>query len=191
MLNPHFGIGQKDLDAARIFYEPLAALDPDGQPVPILAAQIPSLKNGDVAADGRSVTWRLKRNVTWHDGKPFTADDVVFNWEYASDPAAATVSMGYYKEVKRVERIDAHTVRVVFHEPTPVWARPFVGTGWSFPSISSTPFAAPSRATHRRTSSRSARALTGSSTSSRAIWCAAKSIRTTTSRTARTSTPSK
>ena len=127
MLNPHFGIGQKDLDAARIFYEPLAALDPDGQPVPILAAEVPSLKNGDVAADGRSVTWRLKRNVTWHDGKPFTADDVVFTWEYASDPAAATVSTGFYQEVKRVEKIDAHTVRVVFHEPTPVWTRPFVG----------------------------------------------------------------
>ena len=73
------------------------------------------------------MTWRLKRNVTWHDGKPFTADDVVFNWEYASDPAAATVSMGFYQEVKRVEKIDAHTVRVVFHEPTPVWTRPFAG----------------------------------------------------------------
>ena len=127
LLNPHFAVGQKDLDAARIFYEPLAALDPDGQPVPILAAELPSLKNGDVAADGRSVTWRLKRNVTWHDGKPFTADDVVFTWEYVSDPATATASMGYYSEVKRVERIDAHTVRVVFHEPTPLWARPFVG----------------------------------------------------------------
>jgi len=127
LLNPHFGVGQKDLDAARIFYEPLAAWDPDGNLVPILAAEIPSLKNGDVASDGRSVTWRLKRNVTWHDGKPFSADDVVFTWEYVSDTAAATVSMGFYQEVKRVEKVDAHTVRVVFHEPTPVWARPFVG----------------------------------------------------------------
>jgi peptide/nickel transport system substrate-binding protein len=126
MLNPHFAVGQKDLDAARIFYEPLAAFGPDGQPVPILAAELPSLENGDVAKDGRSVTWRLKRDVTWHDGKRFTADDVVFTWEYATDPAAATVSSGIYKEVKRVERIDAFTVRIVFHEPTAVWARPFV-----------------------------------------------------------------
>ncbi len=128
MLNPHFAVGDKDLDAARIFYEPLAALDPDGQPVPILAAELPSLKNGDVAADGRSVTWRLKRNVTWHDGKPFTADDVVFTWEYVSDPAAASVSLGYYREVKRVAKIDAHTVLLVFHEATPLWARPFVSS---------------------------------------------------------------
>jgi peptide/nickel transport system substrate-binding protein len=127
LLNPHFGVGQKDLDAARIFYEPLAALDQDGRLVPILAAEIPSLDNGGVAADGRSVTWKLKRNVRWHDGKPFTADDVVFNWEYATDPATAAVSSGLYKDLKQVEKLDPYTVRLVYQEPTPVWARTFVG----------------------------------------------------------------
>jgi peptide/nickel transport system substrate-binding protein len=127
LLNPHFGVGQKDLDAARLFYEPLAALDQDGRLVPILAAEIPSLDNGGVAADGRSVTWKLKRNVRWHDGKPFTADDVVFNWEYATDPATAAVSSGLYKDLKQVEKLDAYTVRLVYQEPTPVWARTFVG----------------------------------------------------------------
>jgi ABC-type transport system substrate-binding protein len=39
-----------------------------------------------------SVTWKLKKGVEWHDGRPFTADDVVFNWEYASDPATAAVT---------------------------------------------------------------------------------------------------
>ena len=40
-----------------------------------------------------SVTWKLKQGVTWHDGKPFTADDVVFNWEYAKDPATAAYTI--------------------------------------------------------------------------------------------------
>src|SRR5207302_1826329 len=75
LLNPHFAVGTKDQDASRIFYEPLASFDPDGNLVPFLAAEIPSLQNGGVAKDGRSVTWRLKKNVLWHDGKPFTADD--------------------------------------------------------------------------------------------------------------------
>ena len=127
LLNPHFAVGQKDLDAARIFYEPLAGLDPDGQLVPILAADVPSLQNGGVARDGLSVTWRLKRDVTWHDGKPFTADDVVFTWEFVTDPAAAAITIGTFKEVKRVEKLDPYTVRIVFHEPVPVWGRPFVG----------------------------------------------------------------
>ena len=89
LLNPHFGVGQKDLDAARLFYEPLATWDPEANVIPILAADIPSLQNGGVARDGLSVTWTLKRNVSWHDGRPLTADDVVFTWEYVSDPAAA------------------------------------------------------------------------------------------------------
>ena len=48
----------------------------------MLAAELPSLQNGGLAADGKSVTWKLKKNVQWHDGKPFTADDVMFTWEY-------------------------------------------------------------------------------------------------------------
>jgi peptide/nickel transport system substrate-binding protein len=126
LLNPHFAVGQKDLDATRIFYEPLAGLDPAGNPHPILAAEIPSQQNGGVARDGLSVTWRLKRNVTWHDGKPFTADDVVFNWEFATDPATAAITIGTFKEVKRVDKLDAYTVRILFNEPVPYWSRPFV-----------------------------------------------------------------
>ena len=127
LLNPHFGVGQKDQEASLLFYEPLAAWDPDANLVPILAADIPSLDNGGVASDARTVTWRLKRNVAWHDGKPFSADDVVFTWEFASDPATAAVTSGIYKELKKVEKIDAYTVRLVYHEPTAFWARPFVG----------------------------------------------------------------
>jgi len=127
LLNPHFAVGTKDQEGSRIFYEPLAAWDPDGNLVPILAAEIPSAQNGGLAADGKSVTWKLKKGVQWHDGKPFTADDVVFNWEYASDPATATVTIGSYKDV-RVEKLDSHTVRVHFQKPAPFWADAFVST---------------------------------------------------------------
>ena len=126
LLNPHFAIGTKDQDASRIFYEPLAGWDPDGDLFPVLAAEIPSTTNGGLAADGKSVTWKLKRGVTWHDGKPFTADDVVFNWEYAKNPATACVTIGSYKDVK-VEKIDDFTVKVSFDKPTPFWADAFVG----------------------------------------------------------------
>ncbi|MBI3516621.1 MAG: peptide ABC transporter substrate-binding protein [Proteobacteria bacterium] len=126
LLNPHFAIGLKDQEATRIFYEPLAGWDPDGNPFPMLAAEIPSRDNGGLAADGMSVTWKLKRGVKWHDGKPFTADDVVFNWEYASDPATAAVTIGSYKDVK-AEKIDDFTVVVRFAKPTPFWADAFVG----------------------------------------------------------------
>src|SRR5499427_9441181 len=126
LLNPHFAVGTKDQDGARVFYEPLAGWDPEGNLSPVLAAEIPSRENGGLAADAMSVTWKLKRNVRWHDGKPFTADDVVFNWEYAADPATAATTIGSYRDV-RVEKIDPLTVRVWFEKPTPFWADPFVG----------------------------------------------------------------
>jgi peptide/nickel transport system substrate-binding protein len=126
LLNPHFATGTKDQDASRIFYEPLAAWDPDGNLLPILAAEIPTIENGGLSEEGTSVTWKLKRGVTWHDGQPFTADDCVFNWQYASDPATAATTIGSYKDVK-VLKLDDHTIKVEFSKPTPFWADAFVG----------------------------------------------------------------
>ena len=127
LLNPHFAIGTKDQEGSRIFYEPLAGWDPDGNLVPALAEEIPSKDNGGLAEDGRTVIWKLKRGVKWHDGKPFTADDVVFTWEYARTPETAAVTIGSYKDIK-VEKADDFTVRVLFDKPTPYWADAFVGT---------------------------------------------------------------
>jgi peptide/nickel transport system substrate-binding protein len=122
LLNPHFATGSKDQEGARIFYETLTAWDPDGNLVPVLAAEIPDIENGGIAADGMSVTWKLKQSVKWHDGEPFTAEDVVFNWEYATDPETAATTIGSYKDATLVEKIDPFTVRVHFAEPTPFWA---------------------------------------------------------------------
>jgi peptide/nickel transport system substrate-binding protein len=128
ILNPHLSVGVKDTTGSRMFYEPLADFDPDGQLVPVLAAGVPTLANGGVARDGASVTWQLKPGVTWHDGKPFTADDVVFTWEFAADPATAATTFGIYRDVERVERVGEHAIKVVFRQPNPFWADPFCGS---------------------------------------------------------------
>ena len=127
ILNCHLAVGVKDNDGSRLFSEPLAAFDPDGNLVPILAAEIPSLQNGGVAKDGLSVTWKLKKNVQWHDGQPFTADDVVFTWEFAADPATAATTAGDYKDIARIDKIDSHTVKIGFKNPMPFWAISFCG----------------------------------------------------------------
>ena len=126
LLNPHFAVGTKDQGGSRLFYEPLAGWDAEGNLYPVLAAEIPSRANGGLSADGTQVIWKLKPGVKWHDGAPFTADDVVFNWQYASDPATAAVTAGSYTG-RKVEKIDALTVRITFSEPTPFWADAFCG----------------------------------------------------------------
>ena len=128
LLNPHFATGTKDQDASRIFYEPLAAFDPDGNIVPVLASEVPSVSAGTLARDLTWVTWKLKRGVTWHDGKPFTADDVVFNWEFVADPATSAVTSGSYREISKIETPDPYTVKIVFNKPQPFWADAFCGT---------------------------------------------------------------
>jgi peptide/nickel transport system substrate-binding protein len=126
LLNPHFAVGTKDQDGSRIFYEPLAGWDPDGNLVPVLAAELPDAKKGTISSDGTTVTWKLKQDVKWHDGQPFTADDCVFNWQYAADPATAATTIGDYKDLK-VEKVDDYTIKVIFAKPTPFWANAFVG----------------------------------------------------------------
>jgi peptide/nickel transport system substrate-binding protein len=126
LLNPHFATGTKDQDGSRLFYEPLANWDGEGNLIPILAAEIPSVANGGLAEDGTFVIWKIKQGVKFHDGHPLTADDLVFNWEYCKDPATAAVTSGSYINVK-VEKVDDYSVKVIFPKPTPFWADAFVG----------------------------------------------------------------
>ena len=140
ILNPHLSIGVKDADGSRIFYEPLVSFDPEGNLIPVLAAEVPTLQNGSVARDGLSVTWKIKRNVQWHDGKPLTADDFVFTWEYAADPATTAISAGTYKEVARIEKLDAHTIKIVYQKPNPAWFQTFGGTLCVVPKHAFEPF---------------------------------------------------
>jgi peptide/nickel transport system substrate-binding protein len=125
LLNPHFAVGLKDQEGSRLFYEPLAGWDADGNLVPILAAEIPSVEAGTADKDLMWVIWKLKSGVKWHDGTPLTADDCIFNWQYASDPATAATTIGTYKDIK-VSKVDDLTIRVDFEKPTPFWADAFV-----------------------------------------------------------------
>ena len=121
ILNTHFSQGTKDSAAASLVLEPLIDIAADGTLIPVLAAEVPSLENGGVAEDGLSVTYTLREGVLWSDGEPFTADDVVFTWEYASDEAATTTSLAAFEPVANVEAVDDVTVRITFAEPNPGW----------------------------------------------------------------------
>src|SRR6201989_904034 len=61
LLNPHFAVGTKDQEGSRIFYEPLAGWDSDGNLIPVLAAEAPSKDNDGLKEDGLSVVWKLKK----------------------------------------------------------------------------------------------------------------------------------
>jgi peptide/nickel transport system substrate-binding protein len=81
-----------------------------------------------VAADGTSVTWKLKSGLKWSDGTPFTAADVAFTYEFIVNPEVATVNAGSYELVESVEALDDTTVQINFKEPNPAWYLVFTGT---------------------------------------------------------------
>jgi peptide/nickel transport system substrate-binding protein len=106
--------------AASLILEPLAEYDPAGNLVAVLAAEIPT-----VADDLLSVTWTLKEGVLWSDGTPFTADDVLFTYEYCTETADCTQS-GFFTGITSVEAVDATTVTITFETETPFPYNAFV-----------------------------------------------------------------
>ena len=128
LLNPHLSNGFKDSEASRITLEPLASFDAAGNLRPFLAAEIPSIENGGVASDVTTVTWKLRSDVLWSDGTPFTAEDVAFTYELLSNPEVGGTSAGVYENIESVEALSPTEVKITFKEPDPAWSLVFTGT---------------------------------------------------------------
>ena len=65
----------------QFYLKSLWSFDAKNQPVPEIATEIPSPENGGVSADGKTITVKLRSDVSWSDGEPVTADDFVFTYE--------------------------------------------------------------------------------------------------------------
>ena len=127
-LNPYLSGGIKDIEAASLVLEPLARYDENGTMVPALAAQIPTVENGGVAADLKSITWTLRQDVTWADGTPFTAADVAFTGAYCLHEEMGCNAAAIFADVAAVEALDPGTVRIRFAVAKPFPYGPFVGS---------------------------------------------------------------
>ena len=82
-LRPHIEV---DEGVYMALYNPLWGVDPKGNLLPQLAAEVPTVDNGGLSADGLNWTVKLRPGVTWHDGAPFTADDVKFTLDTIMQP---------------------------------------------------------------------------------------------------------
>jgi peptide/nickel transport system substrate-binding protein len=127
IMNPYLSGGTKDIEAASLVIEPLARHDQDGNMVPWLAADIPTLENGGVSEDLMTITWSLKPDLLWSDGTAVTANDVVFTWQYCTAEGGGCAQGAKFQGVASVEALDDLTVKVTFDAPTPYPYNPFVG----------------------------------------------------------------
>ena len=92
----------------------LVTVDVDGNFVPKLAAELPTVENGGVSEDFLTVTWKLKPDLKWSDGEPITADDVKFTWEAVSNPDSGVLLETGAELVESIETPDDQTVVVKY-----------------------------------------------------------------------------
>ncbi|MDT3381080.1 peptide ABC transporter substrate-binding protein [Labrys neptuniae] len=86
VFNPHLLHIEVDEGIHYSVFNPLFDVDPDGKFTPSLAVEVPTVENGGISADGLNWKVKLRDGVKWHDGKPFTAEDVKFTLELMVDP---------------------------------------------------------------------------------------------------------
>lgn len=109
-INGGGGGGGREL--GHIVNQYLANISPDGKPVPRLVVDLPSVDKGtwNVLPDGRmEVTYKLRPDATWHDGAPFTAEDLAFSWEVGRDPEIPNGNQAAVRLISGVVAVDPQT----------------------------------------------------------------------------------
>jgi peptide/nickel transport system substrate-binding protein len=111
-LNPLLASTTVDAFVDRLMFEPLLSADPAGNPVPMLASEVPTVANGAIARDGLSVTYHLRKDAKWTDGTPVSASDVKWSWQALVNPNNNVISRHGYDLVSSIDTPDEHTVVV-------------------------------------------------------------------------------
>jgi peptide/nickel transport system substrate-binding protein len=108
----------------------MADIDPDGNIFPELAAELPTIENGGVVIDEdnwtMTVTWKMRDDITWADGVPVTADDVIFTWDAIVDPEMGIWVPGW-DYTDSVEKIDDYSFAVNYNYVYPGYLTQFGG----------------------------------------------------------------
>lgn len=121
-LNPYTGAGYAIFHPwQQPFLQGLVAWSPEGEPVPSLAVEVPSLENGGVSEDGTTITYKLREGVKWADGEPFTCDDVQFTVEALQNPENILHSAEGVEYVEEVQCPDDLTAVFTLSEYYAPW----------------------------------------------------------------------
>ncbi|MBW0159623.1 peptide ABC transporter substrate-binding protein [Sedimentimonas flavescens] len=138
-LNPYLSSGTKDVEASSLVLEPFAGFNETGVVIPRLVTEVPSLENGGISEDLKTITWHITPGILWSDGTPLTAADAVFTYEYCTHPEGGCAQEARYEGIEMVEAVDDLTVKITYKEPRP---NPFTAfTGATSPILQKAQFA--------------------------------------------------
>jgi peptide/nickel transport system substrate-binding protein len=115
--NPLMPVTEPMRGVQMCIYDSLWRIDPDGNFIPNLAAEIPTQSNGGISRDGTAFTIKLRKDAKWHDGQPFTAKDVVGNWQTLMNPKVTAYSTVGLDQIESMTAADDFTVRFKLKQP--------------------------------------------------------------------------
>lgn len=112
-LDPHLATSYASFQVLENIYDALVEPGPDMRMQPALASR------WEVSEDGLTWTFFLRDDVVFHNGRPLTADDVVYSLERVMDPDVGAVNSFRLATIESVEALDDYTVRITLSRPTP------------------------------------------------------------------------
>ena len=132
-LNPVLAQQQVDIEVSAFWAGYLFALDDRNNLVPDLATVVPTVANGGISHDGKTITYHLRRGVSWHDGAPVTADDVLFTFRAVMNPNNLVPSRVGYELIDSIRKSDDHTVVVRLRRSYSPFVATFLATAAAYP----------------------------------------------------------
>ena len=111
-LIPELSASASSVDIAQFWGAWFFLVNEKGDLEPELATEVPSPTNGGVSADGLTITYHLRKGITWHDGAPFTARDAIFTWHLIMNPRNNVLTREGYDDIASMTAPDPYTLRV-------------------------------------------------------------------------------
>lgn len=120
-------------DVDTMIVEGLLQVNEKGEWQPRLATAVPTTANGGISADGKTVTYQLRKGVKWHDGTDFTCEDIQFTLKVVKTPNNGALDTSQFASLDSVDCPDPNTAVLKFKDFYAAWIRLFNGISWIFP----------------------------------------------------------
>ncbi len=128
-------------DIADFWAEGLLSTDEKGAWFPVLATEVPTTQNGGVSADGKTITYHLRKGVKWQDGNDFTCADLQFTLQVIRTPNSGALHQALFQDVDTVDCPDPNTAVIKFKNFFASWLTLFNGNyqAYIFPKNAGNP----------------------------------------------------
>ena len=115
-LNPYISTVITSIDLSLLWGSYFFNVDNHGNYVPEVATEVPTLANGGISKDGLTLTYHLRKGISWQDGVPLTAKDVIFTWHAIMNKKSNVQVVTGYDKIASIDAPDPYTVVVHMKE---------------------------------------------------------------------------